>query len=85
MLHMTPMETIFNDAIELATRMRRSDQAVYWDGYLAGLMRAFFGRQAVSNSQHGVMSDPSKTGGAALGYRDGYHKLAGCPGWIDLE
>ena len=85
MLHMTPMEVIFSDGIELARRMGHSDQAIYWDGYLAGLMRAFFGRQAVRNSQHETLSDPNKTGGAAAGYRDGYRKLAGCPGWTDLE
>ncbi len=82
---MTPMEETFNDAIELAQRLERSDQSVYWGGYLTGLMRAFFGRQAVNNSQHGVMSDPSKVGDAALGYRDGYRKLADCPGWVDVD
>jgi len=76
LLQMTPMEETFNDAIELAQRLERSDLSVYWGGYLTGLMRAFFGRQAVNNSQHGVMSDPSKVGEAALGYRDGYRKLA---------
>jgi hypothetical protein len=84
-LQMTPMEETFNDAIEVAQRLERSDQSVYWGGYLTGLMRAFFGRQAVNNNQHGVLSDPSKVGDAALGYRDGFRKLADCPGWIDVD
>jgi hypothetical protein len=84
-LHMTPVEEIFNDAMELAQRAEHSDQSVYWGGYLTGLMRAFFGWRAVSNSQHGVLSDPDIVGDVALGYRDGYHKLADCPGWDGLD
>ena len=71
-------EKIFNDEIEHAQRMAGGQQQGYWHGYLTGLMRAFFGSQAVSDHLHSALLSAIKGEDTALGYSDGYHKLADC-------
>ena len=75
---MTLEEEIFNDESERAQRMGRGVQHGYWDGYLTGLMRAFFGSEAVSDHLDSALLAGIKGEDTAAGYRDGYHKLADC-------
>ena len=71
-------EEIFNDEIERAQRMGGGVQPGYWNGYLTGLMRAFFGSEAVSDHLDSALLAAIKGEDTAAGYRDGYHKLADC-------
>ena len=75
---MTLEEEIFNDEIERAQRMGGGVQHGYWNGYLTGLMRAFFGSEAVSDHLDSALLAAIKGEDTAAGYRDGYHKLADC-------
>jgi hypothetical protein len=74
-MNMTPLEMRFNDGIELANKMRSGGRPKYWGGYMAGMMRAFFGARAVHESQHAAWLQIDSVGDEALGYRDGYHQL----------
>ncbi len=71
-------EEIFNDEIERAQRMGGGVQHGYWNGYLTGLMRAFFGSEAVSDHLDSALLAAIKGEDTAAGYRDGYHKIADC-------
>ena len=74
---MNTFEQAFNREMELATYMKHVDAPVYWQGYMAGLMRVVFGTTAVDDHRHEAWLQADPLGEAERGYRDGFCRLVG--------
>lgn len=84
---MTTLEMCFNNEMELAHRMRRTNHD-YWAGYSIGLLNAYFENRVIPPALHAWLLAQPEPNTKARGYRAGFRfiTLLGTePEHADLE
>lgn len=68
---MTTLEICFNNEMELAHRMRRTDHD-YWAGYSIGLLNGYFQSRVIPPALHAWLLAQPDLNTKARGYRAGF-------------
>jgi hypothetical protein len=69
---MTKLEAFFNREMEFARRMSHRERPDYWRGYIAGLLRGFYGPSAVRDDRYATLLKQNSVTDDVQGYFEAF-------------